>query len=48
MAITILQLFLPEVAALLKLAVKNPSNYANLKGILTEIQADLSTILAGM
>lgn len=45
---TILQLFLPEVAALLKLAVKNPSNYSSLKNVLTEISNDLQVILAGM
>lgn len=46
--LTILEEILPFVSALLKTAIKNPAAYAKLKSVLTEIQTDLGTILAGM
>lgn len=45
---SLLNFILPEVGAILKLFIKNPNSLSGLKGVLTEIAADIQVILAGM
>lgn len=53
--VMVIELLLPEISALLKVVVKNPTQYSSLKNVFQtalvvaqEVVADLQTILAGM